>query len=166
MMVREVINGALYTTRRASYRRVLECVVADLSAAISGWHLRIEPSLHLAGNQIVADIAGWRRERVERLPDAPFFEVVPDWVCEITTAETARLVRAAKLPEYLRLGVNQLWLLNPVGHILEPFQRQGSHWTIKCASVHDEPLRASPFDAVELSMTPWWLPPDPADQPR
>jgi hypothetical protein len=44
------------------------------------------------------------------------------------------------------------WYLLP-----EPELRLGS------AFVDDEPVRAEPFDAVELSMTPWWLP---ADQPR
>jgi len=34
------------------------------------------------------------------------------------------------------------------------------------AFIEDEPVHAEPFDAVEISMTPWWLPPDPDDQPR
>jgi hypothetical protein len=37
-----------------------------------------EPELHLGLDLLVPDLAGWRRERTPRVPDAAAFELSPD----------------------------------------------------------------------------------------
>ena len=48
-----------------------------------GWIILNEPELHLHGDVLVPDIAGWRRERMSTLPSGSAFELAPDWICEV-----------------------------------------------------------------------------------
>jgi len=32
---------------------------------------------------MVPDLAGWRRERLPRIPAVPAMTLAPDWVCEV-----------------------------------------------------------------------------------
>jgi Uma2 family endonuclease len=175
-LVGELIDGVLYASPRPRTRhaRAAGRAFRDLDGKFDlgdggpgGWHLLIEPELRLGGTALVPDIAGWRRERMPVLPDVPYIDLAPDWVCEVISPSTARLDRGAKMTTYLRHGVAHLWLLDPVERILETY-RAGERWELVRTFIDDEPVRAAPFDAVEISMTPWWLPPDPAppDQPR
>jgi hypothetical protein len=65
-----------------------------------GWILLDEPELHLHGDVLAPDMAGWRRERMPELPDAPAFELAPDWICEVVSPSTATIDRAEKMPIY------------------------------------------------------------------
>ena len=56
----------------------------------------------------VPDLAGWRRERLPKTPNAPALTLAPDWVCEILSPSTERLDRVRKLPAYARLGEGSL----------------------------------------------------------
>jgi Uma2 family endonuclease len=64
----------------------------------------------------VPDIAGWRRERMPRLPEGHRFTVVPDWVCEVLSPATKSKDREIKMPIYARYGVADAWLLDPHAH--------------------------------------------------
>jgi len=70
-----------------------------------GWILLDEPELHLGGDILVPDLAGWRRTRMPELPDVAFFELAPDWICEVLSPSTAKLDRGKKLSAYGREGV-------------------------------------------------------------
>lgn len=58
-----------------------------------GWVLLPEPELHLSGEALVPDMAGWRRERMPEMPLVPAFTLVPDWVCEVRSPSTEALNR-------------------------------------------------------------------------
>lgn len=45
-----------------------------------GWWVFFKPELHLAGDVLVPDIAGWQRARMGRPPDGVGYRVPPDWV--------------------------------------------------------------------------------------
>ena len=55
-----------------------------------GWWILDEPELHLGPDVLVPDLAGWRRERMPVFPDARWFELAPDWVCEVLSPGTRR----------------------------------------------------------------------------
>lgn len=115
--------------------------------------------MHLVRHVLVPDIAGWRRERMLTPPMDHRFTVVPDWVCEILSPSTARKDRVLKLRIYAQLGVPHCWLLDPLARTLEVLElRDDGHWLVAATFVDAEPVRAVPFDAVELSMTEWWVP--------
>jgi len=83
----------------------------------------------------VPDRAGWRRERLPQVPDAPFLTLAPDWVCEVISPSTERPDRVHKLPIYAREGVGHVWLVNPAAKILEVYRRERSSWLL--VSTHE-----------------------------
>lgn len=72
-----------------------------------------EPELHLDGNILVPDLAGWRRERLPLLPDATFLTLAPDWTCEVLSKSTERTDRTEKMPAYAASGGPHAWLVEP-----------------------------------------------------
>jgi len=104
----------------------------------------------------VPDLAGWRRERLPAVPDEPYLELAPDWVCEILSPSTERIDRGLKLAIYAREKVSHAWLVNPATRTLEVLRLQGEEWLI--ASVHSgaDRVRAQPFDAIELDLAGLW----------
>lgn len=121
-----------------------------------GWHILIEPELHLADDVIVPDLAGWRRERLPELPDAAFFELTPDWVCEVTSPRTARLDRMLKMPRYAELGVAHAWLVDPANKTLEAFAAEKKRWILLGSFVGKGLVRIPPFEALRFSLSSLW----------
>jgi Uma2 family endonuclease len=167
-MVGELIDGVLYASPRPRTRhaRAAGRAFVDLTGPFDrqrsgpgGWHLLIEPELRLGTATLVPDIAGWRRERMAEIPDVPYLELAPDWVCEVISPSTGRLDRGPKMDTYASAGVGHLWLLDPEQRTLETYRREPDGWKRLRTFVDDEAVRAEPFDAVELSMVSWWLPP-------
>jgi len=62
-----------------------------------GWWILSEPELHLGSDVVVPDLAGWRCERLPRVPNEPYFEFAPDWLCETLSPSTARIARTRNL---------------------------------------------------------------------
>ncbi|RYZ09243.1 MAG: Uma2 family endonuclease [Myxococcales bacterium] len=91
-----------------------------------GWIILDEPEVHLAGDALVPDLAGWRRERLPQLPQVAAFELAPDWVCEVLSPSTAPLDRTRKLPIYARERVTHAWLVDPHLKTLEVLRLDGA----------------------------------------
>ncbi len=115
-----------------------------------------EPELHFGLNVIVPDLAGWRRERMPRVPDVPFFELPPDWLCEVLSPSTARIDRSRKMRHYARARVQHIWLVDPIATTLEVYRLDGDGWRLVDAYGGDAKVRPEPFDAVELDLTNLW----------
>ena len=121
-----------------------------------GWAILDEPELHVVGQVMVPDIAGWRRERMPQIPDVPFFELAPDWVCEVHSPSTIALDRTKKMHHYARAGVGHLWFLDPGPQLLEIFRLEGGGWRLVTSAAGNEKVRAEPFDALELDLMAVW----------
>jgi Uma2 family endonuclease len=121
-----------------------------------GWLFMFEPELHLADDTLVPDLAGWRRDRLPSVPDAPALTLAPDWVCEILSPSTERLDRVRKLPAYARHGVGYAWLINPSTRTLEVYRREGTSWVLAATHADDAIVRAEPFEAIELDLLRLW----------
>lgn len=163
--VGEIVHGVLYSHPRPAARHARSA--SALSGKLfpswdegkggpGGWWILIEPELHLGPNVLVPDLAGWRRERMPTLPDAAWFELAPDWVCEILSPGTARLDRVQKMPLYAQAGVTHLWLVDPVLRTLESYERNGEHWVLLHTWADQDDVRAAPFDAVPLELGLLW----------
>jgi Uma2 family endonuclease len=94
-------------------------------AGPGGWILLFEPAIHLGDDILVPDFAGWRRERMPALPDAAYFTLAPDWVCEVLSPSTAKLDRARKLPIYAREEIAHVWFVDPAARTLEVMRGEG-----------------------------------------
>jgi Uma2 family endonuclease len=89
-------------------------------------------------------------------PDTAFFTLAPDWACEVVSPGTERLDRAKKMPVYARENVSHLWLVNPVARTLEVYRPAEGRWLLLATHEGTARVRAEPFDAVELDLTPLW----------
>ena len=164
-LVGEILNGELLTHPRPAPRHALALSLlgAELSGPFhrgrggpGGWWILSEPELHLGPHVLVPDIAGWRRERLLRLPDTAWFELAPDWVCEVLSPSTARVDRVQKLPVYAAAGVAHVWLVDPALCTLEAFENQQGRWVLLGAFENDAAVAVAPFDAVALDLGALW----------
>lgn len=164
-MVAEILDGELHTHPRPALPHTM--VATTLGEELGppfrrgrggpgGWIFADEPELHLGGDVLVPDLAGWRRERLSAVPNVPFLELAPDWVCEVLSPSTRWLDRGPKLRIYARAGVAHAWLVEPIERILEVLERGGERWTILDTFHGEERVRARPFDAIELDLSALW----------
>ncbi|MFL5347810.1 MAG: Uma2 family endonuclease [Hyalangium sp.] len=164
--VGEIVGGELYVSprpaskhARASGRLFQALAPFDRSSGtegLGGWVLLIEPELHLGKDALVPDLAGWRRERMPELPDTAAFSLAPDWVCEVLSPSTEGLDRARKMGVYAREGVKHLWLVDPRLQMLEVYRLEEGRWSRLGAHLDDTPVRAEPFEALELKLGLLW----------
>ena len=165
-MVAELIEGELYASPRPAIPHA--DAVTELGAVLrsefgrrgrGGWHILFEPELHLDGNVLVPDLAGWRVDRVPVIPRASFVSIPPDWVCEVLSHSTARIDRAKKLPIYAQYGVGHAWIVDVDEQYLEVKRLVDGRWSDIAIFTGGEKVRAEPFDAIEIDMTLVWGPP-------
>jgi Uma2 family endonuclease len=163
--IAEILDGDLYGTPRLPLRdsHVVSLLAGELHNPFDrgrggpgGWWLLHLIELHFGGDVLVPDLAGWRRERLPEIPDAPWLSLAPDWVCEVASPSTEQIDRVRKLPIYAREGVAHVWLLNPTTKTLEVLRRGESAWMLVAAFGGDEAVRAEPFDAMELDLRVLW----------
>jgi Uma2 family endonuclease len=167
-VVGEIIDGELFVSPRPAPRHASahSAIGADLNGSFhrppggpkgpGGWWILDEPELHLHGDVLVPDVAGWRRERMPKLPSKAAFELPPDWVCEVLSPSTMRIDRAKKLRVYAREGVAWCWLVDPIARTLEVYFLDEKKWVVLAVHDGDEPRRVEPFEAIELELARWW----------
>lgn len=165
-LVGEILHGQLHTHPRPApkHARAYSALGFSLGGPFDrgvggpgGWWILDEPELHLGGDILVPDIAGWRRERMPTLPDSAWFELAPDWVCEILSPATARTDRALKMPLYAREGIPHLWLVDPDVRMLEVYRLEaGRRWLLLATLKDDDPVSQPPFDAITFPLDSLW----------
>lgn len=166
--VAEIVEGDLYATPRPAspHARATSAIGQDLGPydrnsgspdAPGGWWILDEPELHLGGDVVVPDLAAWRRERMPVIPNVPYFELAPDWVCEVVSPVTVRLDRVRKMPIYARERVGNLWLVDPLLCTLEVYRLDGDQWVVASTHGGSDQARPEPFEALELDLSRWWL---------
>ena len=140
--VAEIVDGTLYISPRPPSLQALAktCLVAGLGHAFcfgrggpGGWRIMHEPELHLGEDILVPDVAGWRRERLPRIPETWDAVIAPDWVCETLADSTRDLDLDGKRPAYAREGIPHLWLVDPTGADRgREGRRSGEHPPVRC----------------------------------
>ena len=121
-----------------------------------GWWILDEPELHLGVDILVPDLAGWRKERMPQLPETAWFELVPDWACEVLSPSTAQKDRSLKMPLYARHGVGHVWLIDPDVRTLEAYMLENGRWVLLGVWREAQQAKIPPFDAVELLVGELW----------
>jgi Uma2 family endonuclease len=163
--VAEIVDGELHVSPRPASRHALASsrLGSELGPPFDrgrggpgGWWILDEPELHLGADVLVPDLAGWRRERMPELPDAPWSELAPDWVCEVLSPGTRRLDLTDKRDIYGASGVPYLWFVDPEAKTLEVFGRREGAWVLVAAFGGEEAVRAVPFDAIEFPLSALW----------
>ena len=164
-MVGEILNGELHSHPRPApkHARAYSALTGSLwspfdhgTGGPGGWWIIDEPESHLGADVIVPDLAGWRREDMPVLPETAWFELAPNWVCEILSLSTARVDRIVKMPIYAREGVEYFWLVDPDLKTLEIYSLIAEHWTLLAVLKDDDKVSQPPFDAIEFSLEVLW----------
>jgi Uma2 family endonuclease len=167
-VVGELIDGELVVSPRPAAPHTVAASVLGIAIGgpfsfrggngPGGWIILDEPELHVVGQVMVPDLAGWRRERMPVPPKTAFFELAPDWLAEVLSPSTVRIDRTQKLPHYARAGVRHVWLLDPEPQTLEVLRLDGDTYRLVMTAAGPEKVRAEPFDVVELDLAHWWDP--------
>lgn len=175
-LVAEIIDGELVVSPRPAFRHAFASTVISHKLlgpfqlgrggddGPGGWWILFEPQLHLGDEELVPDLAGWRRERMPAFPDVVRCETAPDWVCEVVSPSTARVDRMKKMASYARARVSHAWLVDPHAQMLEVYRLEDDHWVVAGVYGGDMTVRPEPFQAVAFDLKQWW-PPDAAAVP-
>ncbi|MGH7281395.1 MAG: Uma2 family endonuclease [Polyangiaceae bacterium] len=164
-VVAEVLFGVLYTSPRPAgpHTRSASRLGSTLDAPFDrgrggpgGWIILDEPELHLGDDILVPDLGGWRRERLPRVPKGPYFELAPDWACEVLSPSTAKIDRTDKLTVYARENVRFVWFVDPLAKTLEVLRLNETRYEILATYRDDAVVHAEPFDAVPLELGALW----------
>jgi Uma2 family endonuclease len=170
--VAEILDGELFLSPRPALRHAgaqgaihgkLWSRFDDGERGPGGWVVVTEPELHLGTAIVVPDVAAWRRERLASLPDRPWLDLAPDWVCEVLSPSTERIDRGRKLRTYAEAGVKHAWFVNPVERTLEVLKLRDGAWTIVTVCSDSDTVRIEPFEAIELELARLW--PEPPAPP-
>ena len=170
-LVAEIMDGDLYLSERPAPRALL--AMSRLSAGLTGvfaqgrsdpgplwrqnWWILREPALRLGGQTLAPDLVGWRRERMERLPDTQYLTLAPDWVCQMLSTEQHRRELPDRRRLYAREGVRHLWLVHVAERTLEAFEFREGEWVLIATAKDEEPVSIPPFDATTFSLGDLWL---------
>jgi Uma2 family endonuclease len=170
----EVVRGALEVSpaplpRHAKVQGALRGYVGrafdddDGDGGPGGWWILPEVDVRLTRHDIVRpDVAGWRRERLPDPGDLRPIDVVPDWICEITSPSNARRDRVDKARLYLEAGVPFYWIVDPETRVLEALVRDGARWIEAGRFSDGDVVRLPPFEAIVLKITRLFLPEKPS----
>ena len=163
--VGEILYGALHAHPRPSPRhsRAAGRMNAELDGPFDrgrggpgGWLFLPEPELHLGPHVVVPDLAGWRRERMPRLPETAWIETAPDWVAEILSPSTQGIDRTDKLSIYAEFGIGHAWYVDPLAKTLEVLRLTGDKWLIAATFKEAERVAAPPFESHKFALDVLW----------
>ena len=164
-LVAEIVGGRLVTHPRPAPRQsstasrlgvVLGHAFDWKLGAPGGWWIIDEPELHLDDDILIPDLAGWRRERMPRLPDTAWFELTPDWACEVLSPSTMRHDKGEKRDIYAANGITHLWHVDVAARVLEVFELAQGRWVLDKTLRDDDSVAASPFDAAPFDLALLW----------
>lgn len=155
-VVGEILAGQLVTQPRPAPRHALAAMAVGAalfsefgrkskSGNESDWWILYEPECHLEADIVVPDIAGWRKSTMPEIPDAAWFNIRPDWVCEVLSPSTAKQDRGVKREIYAREGVGYYWIIDPVEQLIEVFVLNDGSWVLANTAVGDKTVHLVPF---------------------
>ncbi len=170
-MVAEIIGGQLYTMSRPGRRhtQASSLLGGELVGPFwrgkggpGGWVILDEPEIHLGPkpDKLVPDLAGWHAHRMPDLTgdeDSAFYDVAPDWVCEVLSPSTEARDRIKKMHIYQRERVQHVWLIHPLRRTLEVYRLEGAYYLLLGTFWESDVVRAEPFDAIEIPLQILWM---------
>jgi Uma2 family endonuclease len=146
--------------RRAAKALYVALSPCDADMGGTGWWVEIEAEVRLGDRLFDPDLAGWRVERVPELPEANPITTVPDWCCEVLSPSTTAIDVRTKLPHYLAAGVPFVWIVDPVGHLVEVFAPERGKPALVATASDEAAARLPPFD-LDIDVRRLWTSSEP-----
>jgi Uma2 family endonuclease len=78
-------------------------------------------------NGFIHDLAGWRSDRMPKLPDTQIITLVPDWVCEVLSSNVKN-DRGTKMQVLHKHGVKYYWIADWRNKTMEVFEWREHHY--------------------------------------
>ena len=165
-LIAEIIGGRLVTHPRPAPKHVvgtsrLGLVIGHaydwkISKRSDGWWILDEPEIHLGDAVVAPDLAGWRHERMPGVPATAWFDLAPDWICEVISPSTARYNKGEKRDLYAARGVEHLWHIDPAPRLLEVFELSDGKWVLLKTYRDEDSVTAPPFTDAPFSLGLLW----------
>ena len=172
-LVAEILDGELVTPPRPAPAHVTgdTALIIELGGPFQkgrggpgGWIFLGKPEIHLGPHVVVPDVAAWRRERMPHMPRTAYYEIAPDFVCEVISRSTEADDRGRNRRIYATYEVPHLWYLDPVARLLEVFRLRDKQWVLFDTFEDGDAVKAPPFDAVPFLLADLWpVPPAPSE---
>lgn len=112
--------------------------------------------LSLSGEDLVPDIAAWRRERLAKHGADDARTLTPDFVCDFLSAATRVDQHLHRVPAYARHAIRHVWLVDDVARRLEALKLHGSAYVSAGAWEQGALVEAEPFDGWSLDLRRLW----------
>jgi Uma2 family endonuclease len=115
----DLVNGELFVNPPVPQH---QRVVTKLLAALEHWRaaapgrgeVTIEPAVGISHDRgYMPDIAWWRQDKCTPAGMPAAFDGPPDLVVEVLSPSTRRLDTIRKRNDYPRIGVSELWFIDP-----------------------------------------------------
>ncbi|MFH1139158.1 MAG: Uma2 family endonuclease [Pseudomonadota bacterium] len=166
-MTGEIIEGELHAFPRPHSRHAKSTSVLSgelmppyyfgRGGGPGGWIILIEPEVMLGDDLVAPDLAGWKKDRLPKLPKKNWISVVPDWVCEMLSPSARGYDRIKKMPLYGQFAVKHVWLLDPLDRTLEVYQLENGRWTAIGFYGENDKVKAEPFAEIEINLADFWM---------
>ena len=166
-MVGQILNGELVVSPRPSpeHSNAGSMLGVHLGGPFQvgrggpgGWWILDEPEVHIDETAFVPDLAGWKKTRLVEKPKKSFFELTPDWVCEVISPSSVRHDKITKMNLYSQFRIPHYWLVDPANQSLEVFELQAEKWVLHSLYTKDDKVSAPPFQAIEFDLGDlWWV---------
>lgn len=165
----ELIDGTLYAQAQPAspHQRAASQIGIQVGSAFDaatggpqrpgGWWILHEPELHFGADVLVPDVVGWRRERMPVMPKVPWFDLVPDWLCEVASPSSYRYDRSIKLERYRQSGVGHVWLVDPEARGIEVLRLSAEGWALVGHYFGEAAASLEPFAVVPIELADLWL---------
>ena len=160
-----LIGGRIYALPRPRFRHsnaqsglfsLLDSRIGRGGQGPGGWLLLVEPELRLAGNAIVPDLAGWRREGLDLEQLDPYPVLAPAWACEVLSPSTEAFDRGIKAEGLARAGVPWLWFVDPEARSLEVYRNDAGTWRPAGTWRGEAEVSAQPFETLSWPLSALW----------
>ena len=115
----DLVDGELFVNPPALLHQQ---IVSRLLASLVNWtaagegrgEVTIEPGVQISHDRgYMPDIAWWRQHKCAPAGEPPAFDGPPDLVVEVLSPSTRRLDTIRKRNDYPRIGVAELWFIDP-----------------------------------------------------
>ena len=148
-------------SRRATYQDVLDAPPHKVAEVVDGTlYIFDRPAVahSIAMGKAVGGSVVTRAGGDKTPPDAAYFTLAPDWVCEVLSPSTRKLDLGGKSSVYARADVKYIWFVDPIARSLETKVLRGEKW-VEIATLHDDAtVSLPPFEAISFSLGDLWLP--------
>lgn len=120
------------------------------------WWVLDQPKIQIKNHMLLPDLAAWKHEQLSVLPEQEIIEKLPGWIGEVLSSSAEENERVVKMPLYARLGIKNLWVVNPNLHTLQVYQLENQNWRLVASYKNNDTVSEAPFDDISFSLSNLW----------